>query len=57
MDSPAINQELGGRILDANPSLRVDIHHPDHVLNVEIRDQCYLYVRVVMAYGGMPGGH
>ena len=56
MDSPAINQELGGRILDANPSLRVDIHHPDHVLNVEIRDQCYLYVRVVMAYGGMPVG-
>ena len=56
MDSPAINEELGGRILDACPALRVDIHHPDHVLNVEIRDKCYLYVRVVPAVGGMPVG-
>ena len=56
MDSPAINEELGGRILDACPDLRVDIHHPDHVLNVEIRDMCYLYVRVVPAVGGMPVG-
>ncbi len=56
MDSPAINEELGGRILDACPALHVDIHHPDHVLNVEIRDKCYLYVRVVPAVGGMPVG-
>ena len=34
MDSPAINSELGYRILQAVPELKVDIHHPDHVLNV-----------------------
>lgn len=56
MNSPEINEEMGGRILDACPGLRVDVKHPEHVLNVEIRDQCYLYVRVVMAAGGMPVG-
>lgn len=56
MDSPAINIEMGGRILDANPDLSVDVHHPDHVLNVEIRDMAYLYVQVIPAVGGMPVG-
>lgn len=56
MDSPAINQEIGYRVLTAHPELTVDIHKPDHVLNVEIRDQAYLYVKVIMAYGGMPVG-
>ena len=56
MTSPAINAEMGGRILEANPELKVDIHNPDHVLNVEIRDQAYLYVKVIPAVGGMPVG-
>ena len=57
MTSPEINAEIGGRILDANPNLRVDLHDPDHVMNVEIRDQqAYLYVRVIPAVGGMPVG-
>ena len=56
MNSPEINTEMGGRILEANPELRVDVHTPEHVLNVEIRDQAYLYVRVIPAVGGMPVG-
>lgn len=56
MDSPAINQEIGYRILTAHPELTVDIHKPQHVVNVEIRDHAYLYVKVIMAYGGMPVG-
>ena len=56
MLSPEINAELGHRILGANPGLKVDIHTPEHVLNVEIRDQAYLYVRVIPGVGGMPVG-
>ena len=56
MESPQINAEVGGRILAACPDLKVDLHHPDHVLNVEIRDSAYLYVRVIPAVGGMPTG-
>lgn len=56
MDSGEINRELGGYILERHPQLRVDVHAPDHKLNVEIRDKAYLYVRVVPAVGGMPVG-
>ena len=42
LDSPRINAEVGGAVLEAVPSLKVDLHHPDHVLNVEIRDRAYL---------------
>lgn len=56
MDSPTINGEIGHRVLTANPNLSVDVKHPEHVLNVEIRDHAYLYVRVIPAVGGMPVG-
>ena len=56
LDSPAINREVGHRILESNPDLKVDLHNPEHVLNVEIRDHAYLYVRVISAVGGMPVG-
>ena len=56
MDSPAINEEVGYRILQANPNLKVDVHHPEHLVNIEIRDKAYLYVKVIPAVGGMPVG-
>ena len=56
LESPAIGMEMGYRILQAHPELSVDVHNPQHVVNVEIRDRCYLYVKVIMAVGGMPVG-
>ena len=56
LDSPAINGQIGHRILVANMNLSVDVKNPDHVMNVEIRDHAYLYVKVVPAVGGMPVG-
>ena len=56
LDSPAINSEMGGRILRVNKALSVDVKNPEHVMNVEIRDKAYLYVRVIPAVGGMPVG-
>ena len=56
LDSPAINSEMGGCILRANKALSVDVKNPDHIMNVEIRDKAYLYVKVVPAVGGMPVG-
>ena len=55
-DSPAINMEVGHRVLLANENLKVDVHHPEHLLNIEIRDHAYLYVKVIPAVGGMPVG-
>ena len=56
MQSMQINKEVGYRILQANPDLKVDVHHPDHLVNIEIREKAYLYVRVIPAVGGMPVG-
>ena len=36
--------------------MKVDVHDPEHILNVEIRDHAYLYVKVIPAVGGMPVG-
>ena len=56
MNSPAINEEVGYRILQANPALKVDVHEPEHLMNIEIRDMAYLYVREIPAVGVMPVG-
>ena len=56
MDSPAINMEMGGYILERLPKLHVEITNPDVVLSVEIRDMAYLYTHPIMAVGGMPVG-
>ncbi len=56
MNSLEFAAELGGRILDANPNLHVDIHHPEHKLRVEIRDNCYICCEEIMAVGGLPMG-
>ena len=56
MTSPEMNAEIGGYILDRNPNLTVDVKTPEHRLNVEVRDECYLYSEVIMAVGGMPVG-
>jgi len=56
MDSPTINMEVGHAVLEARPDLTVDVHNPDLVLSIEIRDLAYLYTRPIMAVGGMPVG-
>ncbi len=56
LDSPQINIKMGGYILDKLPHLTVDVHNPEHVLSVEIRDMAYLYAKTVPAAGGMPVG-
>lgn len=56
MDSPTINIEMGGYILEHLPQLRVDVKNPDTVLSVEIREMAYLYTHPIPAVGGMPVG-
>ena len=56
MNSLEFAAELGGRILESNPHLTVDIHNPQHKLRVEIRDKCYICCEEIMAVGGLPMG-
>lgn len=56
MESPTINIELGAIILDAFPGLSVDVHKPEVVVNVEIREKIYIYSQIIPGPGGMPIG-
>ena len=56
LTSMEINCELGGIILDAFPDMKVDVHNPDIRLNVEVREEIYLYSEIIPGPGGMPVG-
>lgn len=55
-DSMEINMDLGEVLLKAYPQLKVDVHHPDILLNVEIREKIYIYSEIIPGPGGMPVG-
>lgn len=56
LDSMEINARLGAAVLSAHPEMRVDVHKPDILLNVEIREKIYIYSETIPGPGGMPVG-
>ncbi len=56
MESMKVSAALGERLLDAYPSLKVDVHEPDVVIHVEIRNKINIYSKVIPGPGGMPVG-
>ena len=56
MKSMELAREAGARILDHVSGLTVDVHHPDFMVNIEVREQVYLYVDSIPGQGGMPLG-
>lgn len=56
ISSMEFNQEMGG-ILLKNTDLKVDVHHPDVLLHIEIRHEgTYLYTNEIRGLGGYPVG-
>lgn len=55
-ESMEINADLGEAILNAYPEMSVDVHEPDILLCVEIREKIYLYSETIPGPGGMPVG-
>ena len=56
LDSMEINAELGSKIVEAFPEIKVDVHNPDMELQVEIREKIYVYSETIKGAGGMPLG-
>ena len=57
MTSIAISQEIGGRIAEAHPDCRVDVHHPAYTVYVEVRDMAaYVHGPAEPGAGGLPTG-
>lgn len=57
MDSMEISRKVGGIILKSIGDVKVDVHNPEVVINVEIRnDAMYFYFDKIKGIGGYPVG-
>ena len=55
-ESMEINMDMGEVLLKAFPEMKVDVHNPDILLNIEIREKIYIYSEIIPGPGGMPVG-
>ena len=57
LNSIQISQEIGGRLAEAHPNCRVDVHHPAYTVYVEVRDlAAYVHGPAEPGAGGLPTG-
>ncbi|MGE5417658.1 MAG: tRNA uracil 4-sulfurtransferase ThiI, partial [Acidobacteriota bacterium] len=57
LTSPDISRIVGGHILDEFAELKVDVHDPQVIVNIEVRDkEAYIFSSVVSGLGGLPVG-
>jgi len=54
--SPEICAEAGACLLERFPYLKVDVHHPEVLIWVEVREKAYIYSKVYPGACGMPLG-
>ena len=58
LNSMQINAEIGGRILDGNRDLTVDVHNPSFTINIDVRENgtSLVFNEFIKGAGGMPVG-
>jgi thiamine biosynthesis protein ThiI len=57
MTSIAVSQYVGGELAEAFPETEVDVHEPELVVHVEVRETAaYVHAQPVPGAGGMPVG-
>ena len=57
LDSMAISREVGGTVLSSCPKIKVDVHNPDVIVKVEIREfGAYVHAGQAQGAGGLPVG-
>ena len=55
LQSPEIAAQVGGAILSTVPKIKVDLHNPDSMIRVEVRDKAaYIHADQQKGAGGMP---
>lgn len=54
--SPEISRDVGGYIFHKYDELAVDVHNPELVINIEVRQKSYVYTNEVKGQGGLPYG-
>lgn len=56
MRSMEVSSELGHGLLESYSEYKVDVHKPDVLLTVELREQVYIYSETIKGAGGLPVG-
>ena len=57
IQSTEFSKQIGAHILKNIPNKKVDVHNPDYLLKIEIRnDYTYIYTKEIKALGGYPVG-
>ena len=57
LNSIQISQQIGGRLAEEFPHVAVDVHNPDYIVNIEVRDHAaYIHGPATPGAGGLPTG-
>ena len=58
LNSMQISAAIGGRLLDCIPSLKVDIHSPQNIIGIDVRENgtTLVFGNTIKGAGGMPVG-
>lgn len=56
INSMEFSRIIGGHILKNIPNINVDVHKPDVLVKIEIREDIYIYFNEIKGIGGYPAG-
>ena len=51
MKSPEISREVGAHILINTENIKVDVHRPETIVHIEIRENSYIYNQIIPGLG------
>lgn len=54
--SREVSAAVGEYLLDNMDNLKVDVHNPEIILYVELRNDAYIYSKIIKGFGGLPVG-
>lgn len=56
LESREVSADIGGFILEHTENLWVDVKNPEVTLYIELRNDAYIYSKIIKGYGGLPVG-
>lgn len=56
LESNEVSSLIGEMLIEKYPFLKVDVHHPEMVIYIEIRNSLYVFSKVIPGTGGLPQG-
>lgn len=54
IESREVSSQIGDYLLSHMENLKVDVHIPDVKVNIELRNDAYIYSRIIKCFGGLP---